>query len=311
MSLLREVLPCSTGDELLQRLADATGQTVGYERPLVGTWRVASPGANGPTDELDGSALASLSDIDTILLLDTARQLDAAAMGEKLAAMAELAAGAGHEVNNPLATVISRAKRLLAGESDPARRRELAQIAAEAERGRDMIGDLMLFARPPQPHRRPVDVPNVLDDVRREFARELAERELLVDVAIENDGPDTSTHADADPTQLAIVWSELLRNALRFAPQGSTIRAAVSAATPGVMLQMSLTDDGPGLTDEQRRHAFDPFYSGRQAGRGLGFGLAKCWRIVRQHGGHIALANDPTRVVIDWPSASGDAPPIG
>ncbi|HEV3005739.1 MAG TPA: HAMP domain-containing sensor histidine kinase, partial [Pirellulales bacterium] len=51
--------------------------------------------------------------------------------------------------------------------------------------------------------------------------------------------------------------------------------------------EVAIADDGPGISPEVRRHLFDPFYSGRGAGRGLGMGLAKCWRIVTNHGGRI------------------------
>ena len=57
--------------------------------------------------------------------------------------------------------------------------------------------------------------------------------------------------------------------------------------------QIVVTDDGPGIEPEVRRHLFDPFYSGREAGRGLGFGLSKCWRIVTNHGGRIDVDSAP------------------
>ena len=57
----------------------------------------------------------------------------------------------------------------------------------------------------------------------------------------------------------------------------------------GETVEISVRDDGPGIPDEVRRHIFDPFYSGRAAGRGLGFGLPKCWRIVTNHEGRIEV----------------------
>ena len=69
----------------------------------------------------------------------------------KLEALAEFAAGAGHEINNPLATIIGRAQLLLKDERDPQRRQMLLAIGAQAYRIRDMIGDAMLFGRPPSP----------------------------------------------------------------------------------------------------------------------------------------------------------------
>ena len=69
----------------------------------------------------------------------------------KLEALAEFAAGAGHEINNPAATIVGRVELLLKGETNPERRQALLTIGAQALRIRDMIGDLMLFARPPRP----------------------------------------------------------------------------------------------------------------------------------------------------------------
>ena len=55
--------------------------------------------------------------------------------------------------------------------------------------------------------------------------------------------------------------------------------------------EVIVRDDGPGISEAVRRHLFDPFFSGREAGRGLGFGLSKCWRIVTDHGGRVVVNN--------------------
>src|SRR6267142_1449058 len=83
----------------------------------------------------------------------------------KLRALAEFAAGAGHEINNPVATIVGYAQQLLAGETDPDRRHALATIGAQAYRIRDMIGDIMLFARPPAPNPRHIELSEVLREV--------------------------------------------------------------------------------------------------------------------------------------------------
>ena len=76
---------------------------------------------------------------------------------------------------------------------------------------------------------------------------------------------------------------------------GGSDRAAPSVALPNPPSSVSIfvRDDGPGLTPEERRHVFDPFYSARQAGRGMGIGLSKAWRIVANHGGRIEVAGQP------------------
>ena len=84
---------------------------------------------------------------------------------DKLEALADFAAGAGHEINNPLATIIGRAQMLLKDETDPQKRQMLMSIGAQAYRIRDMIGDTMLFGRPPCPELQVVNLTEVVDRV--------------------------------------------------------------------------------------------------------------------------------------------------
>jgi signal transduction histidine kinase len=70
-------------------------------------------------------------------------------------------------------------------------------------------------------------------------------------------------------------------------------------------VRITVTDDGPGMSPREAAHAFDPFFSGREAGRGLGFGLCKCWRIVTAHGGRVEIHSQPrlgTTVVLTLPA---------
>ncbi len=202
----------------------------------------------------------------------------------KLAALAEFAAGAGHEINNPVATIVGRAQLLLKSETDLERRRSLATIAGQALRIRDMIGDLMLFARPPEP--RPVwcDLAEIVRETASPFAERAAEVGCRLEFSI---APVT---AFIDPEQLAVAIAALLENACNAVAAGGRVSVAVTERE-GVPV-LSVSDDGASFTEIEREHAFDPFFSGRQAGRGLGFGLPKCWRIVTAAGGRIELLAD-------------------
>ena len=225
----------------------------------------------------------------------------------RLEALAEFAAGAGHEINNPLATIIGRAQLLLKEERDPQRRQMLHSIGAQAYRVRDMIGDAMLFGRPPKPEIQSVSFADLAAQVVSRLGEQLAESSCRVTVSI----PAELT-LRADPAQLAIVLSELLRNSRQaLLPSGGTIQiraTTILATANGIDLaQFEVEDHGCGFRDLEREHAFDPFFSGRQAGRGLGFGLPKCWQIVRLHGGSIqieSVANGLTVVRVVWPMAS-------
>ena len=217
----------------------------------------------------------------------------------KLEALAEFAAGAGHEINNPLATIIGRAQLLLKDERDPQRRQMLLAIGAQAYRIRDMIGDAMLFGRPPTPELRQVDLAIAVSEVLSKQADDLAADHCTVSVEIPND-----LTLKADSAQLAIVLSELLRNSRQALQSVSGGEIRVRGHSRDEFAVIEIEDRGQGFSEIERRHAFDPFFSGRQAGRGLGFGLSKCWRVVRQHGGHIEVESSPagpTVVRVTWP----------
>jgi signal transduction histidine kinase len=239
------------------------------------------------------------------------RNLEAA----KLAALAEFAAGAGHEINNPLATIVGRVQTLLKHEQDPGRRQSLATIAAQAFRIRDMIGDLMVFARPPAPVRERLILNDAVRAIVERFENAARERSSSLTFHAES-----TVFATVDPTQFKVVLSELVRNSLdAVAPSSGDIRISAAATTiDGRPCAVTIvSDNGRGLSETDRAHLFDPFYSGRDAGRGLGFGLCKCWRIVGNHGGWIDVDSGPgvgSTFRVFWPdpdSAAEAAPPSG
>ncbi|HTI51129.1 MAG TPA: HAMP domain-containing sensor histidine kinase [Planctomycetaceae bacterium] len=224
----------------------------------------------------------------------------------KLRALVEFAAGAGHEINNPVATIVGYVQQLLADETDPDRRHILATIGGQAYRIRDMIGDLMLFARPPQPRPEPLELAAVCREVAGKFTTDAAAIGCGMEINAPADAP-----IFADPIQLRVVISALLRNSLEAVGSNGRIVVAVptveEAGRQWAVLRIS--DNGRGLSDVDREHLFDPFYSGRQAGRGLGFGLPKAWRIVTLHGGRIDVESPAeggagAAFTIHWPAAA-------
>ena len=278
-------------------------------------------------------------------------QFEARLEGRKLDAMKELAYGASHEINNPLANIAARAQTLLRDEKDHQRRQALLAIHKQALRAHEMISDLMLFARPPELIRKKLDVRVLIDRVATELADSCQQHE----VRFITDLPKNPVEIIADAEQLAVALSALCTNSLEaIGVSGSitvTLRWEPAEETPhlnpphwnpphsnpphsnppqGNSLQggdpgretrhgnvvIGVSDDGPGLSEQARRHLFDPFYSGREAGRGLGFGLSKCWRIITEHGGTITVANRPaaeesereTCFTISLPTDSGTPP---
>jgi hypothetical protein len=207
---------------------------------------------------------------------------------EKLDALAELAAGAGHEINNPLAVIAGRAQLFLRDETDPERRRELALMNAQAKRVYEMIADMRLFARPPQPEHERFDLVALVDRVIDSLEPELARRAI----ELARGGDSAPLEIDADPTQLTVALEAMCKNAQEAIGHEGQIVITLRDGPTDVAIEVR--DTGPGIPPAVRKHLFDPFYSAREAGRGLGFGLSKCWRIVvTNHGGRIEVDDPP------------------
>ncbi len=258
-----------------------------------------------------GSCLLTL--LERFSRLDTLeRQFAETLEREKLEAMAEFAAGAGHEINNPVAVISGRAQLLLRGEQDLERQHDLAVIGFQATRIYEMIADTMLFARPPAPEIRELDLAEVVAGV----VAERSNRAVRQQVELRWQPTSESLRIHGDAVQLGVALRAVIDNALDAVPaQGKIELSATSIpsfeanrslnpdAEPNSpepnssepvspeFIQLTIRDTGPGFAPEIRRHLFDPYFSGRQAGRGLGLGLSKCWRIVTNHGGEVRVEN--------------------
>ncbi len=150
-----------------------------------------------------------------------------------------------------------------------------------------MIGDAMLFARPPAPKPEWNSLADMIEEVLDGFAEELEAGEFSVDVEFSR-----GLRVYADPVQLRVCFGALVRNAIEAAEDNVEHKIQIQAEQLNRSTIVSIADNGVGLNEEQRRHLFDPFYSGRQAGRGLGFGLSKTWRIVSNHNGTIDVTDE-------------------
>jgi signal transduction histidine kinase len=216
----------------------------------------------------------------------------------KLVALAELAAGAGHEINNPLAVISGQAQYLLLSEQEPARKKALNTIVNQTHRIHDTLKELMQFARPAGPRKQPVDLAGLLAEV-------VGGLQILADdrqVRVTRDELAAGISLVVDPGQMRTTLTALLRNGIEAAPAGGWASIRYHKDSAGISFVVE--DNGPGPTPADREHLFDPFYSGRKAGRGRGLGLSTAWQLARQHGGDVAFAGipgEPTRFVLTLP----------
>ncbi len=206
----------------------------------------------------------------------------------RLEAARELAYGAGHEINNPLANIATRAQSLLLEERDTERRRRLATIVDQSFRARDMIGGLMLFARPPKASVGDCEVEALVAVVAEAVAPLAATR----GVRVETRSSATPLATLVDRGQVEEALRAIVTNAIEASAEGSAVVIAAGAdADDPAWCEVTVVDDGAGMDDATIRRAFDPFFSGREAGRGAGLGLSKAWRFIEASGGSVALAS--------------------
>lgn len=203
---------------------------------------------------------------------------------DHMEALAEFAAGAGHEINNPLGSIIGQTQLLLKRADHADQKQALETIGSQAWRIRDMIGDTMLFARPPQPEFIECDLAGITSTVVDKLNSKFGNGQSLIDFRT----PAHKITAFADESQISILVSHLISNACEAIQELDNGNGEIVVSLNQVAdyaVTFIVDDNGPEIPSNIRQHLFDPFYSGRQAGRGLGFGLCHSWQIVRMHNG--------------------------
>jgi signal transduction histidine kinase len=226
----------------------------------------------------------------------------------KLTALAEFAAGAGHEINNPLAVISGQAQYLLSHESDwfqtsaeEAPRKALEAIITQTRRIHGILRDLMQFARPAPACPGWLDLPTLLGEIASGLTELAAQRRVRIDLTLQPER--LPVYADAGQLRTALTC--LLRNAIEAAPTEGWARLVLLRPAEGEQIEVGVEDSGTGPEASQRPHLFDPFYSGRTAGRGRGLGLSIAWRLAHLQGGDVRLEpsrrHDPTRFVLSLP----------
>jgi PAS domain S-box-containing protein len=258
---------------------DARGEPVPVE---VSAAVLGSPPAGPGGGERSGVALVA-RDLAARARLD--RQL---VRSEKLAMVGSLAAGLAHEIGTPL-NVISAAAEFLLPDAGEDARRELSGIVAETERISRLVRDLLSFARAGPSGRTAVALDGAVSRVLSLLRITLEKRRVRVTAELARDLPPVV----ADPDGLHQVLLNLLVNAGQAVAEGGRVVVAARLAELDGERAVALEvhDDGPGVPPELRERIFDPFYTTRAEGTGLG--LSVCARIVAEHGGDLRVGEGP------------------
>ena len=217
--------------------------------------------------------------------MDNLRQMQVQLVqAAKLAAVGELAAGVAHELNNPLTSVLGYAEWLLSHQAvDTSLAHDLEIIAREARRARDIVRNLLDFARQTEPQRLPADVGQIVHQTLDLIRQHLEKSGVVIE---EDWAPDIGPVA-LDSGQMKQVFLNLITNAAQAMPKGGRLR--LRTARLGDEVAISVSDTGRGIPPELQARIFDPFFTTKPTGQGTGLGLSISLGIVEKHGGRVSV----------------------
>ncbi len=281
-----------------------------------------------PIDE-DGQrkAVVFVEDVTSLTIAEEERQhLNALLLqAQKMESIGTLASGIAHDFNNILLAVIGLTD--AAAEQLPAdhfARPELEAVIGAAERGSELVQQLLAFGRKQELQMRPVDLCRLVEETRAMLVHVIPKK-----IAVTYRDPGGLAPVVADSVQIGQVLMNLAVNARDAMPGGGTLSfetgtvrvadddPAHPGVAPGNYVLLTVRDTGTGMTPEVRARIFDPFFTTKEPGQGTGLGLASVYGIVSQHGGAVRVESKPgagATFFVYLPSApearTVDAPPL-
>jgi iron only hydrogenase large subunit-like protein len=215
---------------------------------------------------------------------ELANAREALKQSEKLAHMGQLSAGIAHELNNPLGVITMYSNLLLDEVKDDQTRSDLTLIVEQADRCRKIVGGLLNFARKNQ-------VRLLETDLEKFVTRSIQSIILTENVVVKIDVDLTDPFVFLDPDQMMQVLTNLEKNAVEAMPDGGEI--LISLKEHGDEVEISISDTGTGISQDNMDKVFTPFFTTKEVGKGTGLGLPLCYGIVKMHKGKInIISND-------------------
>jgi len=222
-------------------------------------------------------------------------------MADRLASIGELAAGAAHELNNPLTSVIGFSQLLMEKDIPDDAREDMKLIYNEAQRAANVTKSLLTFGRKHASVKQLNQINNIIEDVLKLRAYEQKVNGIEIKRQLAPDLPEI----EVDYFQMQQVFLNIIINAEYFTTEAHK-RGTLTITTKkqNNNVRISIADDGPGISRENLSRIFNPFFTTKEAGKGTGLGLSICHGIVSEHGGQMYARSQPGKgatIVVELP----------
>jgi PAS domain S-box-containing protein len=229
-----------------------------------------------------------LEDLVSERTAELARSSEQLRRSERLASLGTFAAGIAHQINNPVGSILLAAQfaRDAGGDTDTVRT-ALEDIVSDAKRCGRVVRSVLEFARGDQQDRVPNDVNEIVRDAMVHLAEYARERDAAVHLELAPGLPPVL----ASPSALEQVVANVVENAV----DAGARRIVVHSSCDATVVSLCVEDDGRGVSEEDRRHLFDPFFTTRRSRGGTGLGLSIAHGIVTSHGGTMDLESELSR----------------
>ena len=228
------------------------------------------------------------------------QQQDRLVASETYVALGEMSSAVAHSLRNPLANIRSSAE-LAEGIASPLAQKNITDIICQVDRMSRWVRELLVSLRPASDTAEAVDLVAAIEDTHQAFAQQIERN----GVRFSFEGPPVQWVA-SQPLQLTQILNSLFSNALEAMPKGGVLHAQVSVQE-GQRAQLLLSDTGKGMSQQQERMVFKPFFTTKQGGLGVGLALVK--RIMERFGGSVSLSSreeEGTRVSLTFNIAAGE-----
>jgi signal transduction histidine kinase len=210
---------------------------------------------------------------------------------DRLATLGQLAAGAAHEIRNPLTSIRSTIQYLQKTITDAAKKELVVGLIQEVDRINEIIEGLLSFSKPTRPETEQVNLDSLLEQTLTLIATSAKKRKIEVDYKFDA----TEKQLEADPSQLKQVFLNIMMNAMQAMDDGGNLQILVESSRKDGQLSpegqkrflITFKDSGEGIPKENLEHVFDPFFTTKKDGTGLGLSIS--YGIIQQHGGDIEI----------------------